>query len=169
MSADPNKRRNQSRLVVMRLPQLQQQYSAHPTTTRIGTGTSAIYRQRRCILHPPGEVFEARLLDKPRGCQYRTTRLRKALDEMFTTPTCSAPTLFQLWRYRAWKIGPGGAGVMHTVVYASASSTNRASTHERHQRMDNHNATVALYALVTSPVFPAKKRGITTINHRDSG
>ena len=46
-----------------------------------------------------------------RGCQYRTTRLRKALHEMCTTPTFSAPTLLQLWRYRAWKIGPGGCDI----------------------------------------------------------
>ena len=31
---------------------------------------------------PPGEVFQGRLLDNPRACQYRTIRVRKALGEM---------------------------------------------------------------------------------------
>ena len=51
--------------------------------------------------------FASSIARQPRGCQYRTIRLRKALGQMFPTPTFLAPTLFQLWRYRAWKIGPG--------------------------------------------------------------
>ena len=46
--------------------------------------------------HP---LFQARLLDNQEGSKYRTTRLRKALGEMFPKPVCLAPTLFQPWRY----------------------------------------------------------------------
>ena len=41
---------------------------------------------------PPGAVFRARLLDKPRVCQYRTMRLRKALGETYPTPDVSHAT-----------------------------------------------------------------------------
>ena len=34
-------------------------------------------------------------------------RLRKALGDMFPTPTVLAPAFFQLWKHRAWNIGPG--------------------------------------------------------------
>ena len=54
--------------------------------------------------------FPSSIAGQPRGCQYRTIRLRQALGETFPPPTFFvAPTLFQLlWRYRPWKIGPGG-------------------------------------------------------------
>ena len=56
---------------------------------------------------PPWGSFQARLLDKQEGADTeRCVRLGKALD-MFATPTFLAPTLFQLSRYRAWKIGSG--------------------------------------------------------------
>ena len=88
------------------------------------------------ITHPWGG-FRSSIARQPRGCRYRTTRLTKALDEMFTTPAFSAQALFQLWRYRAWKIGPGGCDIhrrdrawkiasggcdiyIYTVVYGKA-------------------------------------------------
>ena len=37
---------------------------------------------------------------------------------MFPAPTVLAPPLLQLWRYRPWKTGPGGAGVINTVVHS---------------------------------------------------
>ena len=61
--------------------------------------------------------FPSSMSRQPRGCRYQTIRVRKTLGEMFPTPTFLAPELLQLWRYRAWKIGPGGAGVIYTVVY----------------------------------------------------
>ena len=56
-------------------------------------------RTRRAVYYitPPWGGLPSSIARQPRGCQYRTTRLRKALDEMFTTPTLSAPTLFQPW------------------------------------------------------------------------
>ena len=70
------------------------------------------------VHHTPWGGFPTSIARQPRGCQYRTMRLRKALGEMFPTPTISAPARFQLWRYRAWKIGRGGCDiVIHTVVY----------------------------------------------------
>ena len=56
---------------------------------------------------PPWGGFPRSITRQPRGCQYRTVRLRKALGEMFPAPTFSAPTMVQPWRYRPWKIGPG--------------------------------------------------------------
>ena len=57
------------------------------------------YRTRRCISHSPGGGVPGSTARRPRGCQYQTMRLRKALGEMFPTPSFSAPTLFHLWRY----------------------------------------------------------------------
>ena len=77
---------------------------------------------------PPCGGFPSSIARRPRGCQYRTTRrLRKAPDEMFTTPTFSAPTLFQLLsRYRAWEIGPRGYdSVICTAVYGSSEDSKR--------------------------------------------
>ena len=55
------------------------------------------YRICRCISHTPlRRFFPSSIARQPRGCQYRTTRLRKALGEtLFPTPTLLAPTLFQ--------------------------------------------------------------------------
>ena len=70
-----------------------------------------------CNTSPPWGGFPSSISRQPRECQSRTVRLRKALGEMIPTRAFLAPALFQLrWRYRAWKIGPGGAGVMYTVV-----------------------------------------------------
>ena len=66
-----------------------------------------------CIT-PPGAFFPRSIARQPKRCPSRTTRLRKALGEMLPMPTFLAPALFQLWRYRARKIGPGG--VIYTVV-----------------------------------------------------
>ena len=74
----------------------------------------------------PWDSFSSSIARQPRGCQYRTIRLRKALGEMFPTPTFLAPALFQLWRYRPWKIGPGGCDI-RTIIYGSAGNLRRAS------------------------------------------
>ena len=39
------------------------------------------------VSHPPGAAFPSSIARQPRRCQYGTIRLRKALDEMFRTPT----------------------------------------------------------------------------------
>ena len=56
--------------------------------------------------------------------------VRKALGEMFPNATFLAPTLFQLWTYRPWKIGPGGAGVIYTVVYGSTGVALKVVEHQ---------------------------------------
>ena len=38
---------------------------------------------------------------------------------MFPTPTFLAPTLFQLWRFRPWKVGPGGGDIHRRVRLAA--------------------------------------------------
>ena len=77
-----------------------------------------LHHIRRCTPHPRRAVFQARLLDNSTRCQHRRIRFRKALGEMFPTPSFLAPALFRLWRYRAWTIGPGGCDIhIHTVVY----------------------------------------------------
>ena len=48
------------------------------------------YIRQQCTSLPPAAVFQGR---QPRGCQDRTIRLRKALGEMFHTPTFLAPAL----------------------------------------------------------------------------
>ena len=48
----------------------------------------------------PWGGFPSSIARQPRGCLHQTMRLREALGEMFPTPSFSAPTLFQLWRYR---------------------------------------------------------------------
>ena len=73
------------------------------------------YRIRRLCITLPWSFFPSSTARQPRGCQYRTTRQRKALGEMFPTPTFLAPPLFQLSRYRAWKVRPGG--MAYTVGY----------------------------------------------------
>ena len=69
---------------------------------------------RCCTVHdgvyhtPLGRFFPNSTARQPRGCQYRTMRLRKALGEMLPTLTFLAPAIFQLSRYRARNIRPGG-------------------------------------------------------------
>ena len=66
---------------------------------------------------PPGAVFQARLLDNQEGANTeRRLRLRKALGEMLPTPTFLTTTLFQVWRYRARKIGPGGCDPHRRII-----------------------------------------------------
>ena len=60
--------------------------------------------------------FPSSITRQPRECQYRTIRLRKALGKMFpNADVLGAPALFQLSRYRAWKVRPGG--MAYTVGY----------------------------------------------------
>ena len=80
----------------------------------------APYRIRLCIFisHPSGVVFHARLLDNQDGANTeRYARLRKALGETFPTPSLLALTPSQLWRRRAWKIGPGGSDIHRRLRY----------------------------------------------------
>ena len=44
----------------------------------------------------PGAFFPNSISRHPKGCQYRTISLRKALGEIFPTLAFSTPTLFQL-------------------------------------------------------------------------
>ena len=68
---------------------------------------------------PLWDRFPSSIARQPRGCQYRTNRLRKALGEMLPTPTfwhrhyCS-PTV----EMSGLKNRPTG-GVMYTVVYGT--------------------------------------------------
>ena len=50
--------------------------------------------------------FPRSIARQPSGCQYRTIRFRKALDEMCSPPTCFAPVaLSRLRKYRARETG----------------------------------------------------------------
>ena len=63
--------------------------TSYPTTGRTN------YRVRRTVcvtlLHTPGAVFHARLVDNQEGAKFQTIRRQKALGEMFPKPTCLAP------------------------------------------------------------------------------
>ena len=65
------------------------------------------------VYHTPlGRGFPCSIARQPRGCECRTKRLRKALGDMFPTSTLLAPlALFQLWKYRPWKIHQEGCDV----------------------------------------------------------
>ena len=76
-----------------------------------GGGTySTPYTTVYVLSPPPGDGFPSPIARQPIGCQcqHRTIRLRVALGEMIPPPTFLAPKRFKLWRYRPWKIGPGG-------------------------------------------------------------
>ena len=75
----------------------------------------------------PGAVFQALDCSTTKLATYRMIRLRKAVAEMFPTPTFSAPALFQLfqlfqlltlWRYRPWNVGPGVCDTHNTQSHA---------------------------------------------------
>ena len=79
---------------------------------------SPIARQPRGCQYRTIRVRKA--LGEPRGCQYRTIRVRKALGEMFPAPSVLARTVFQLlWRYRSWRIGPGWCDTRYGTWYGS--------------------------------------------------
>ena len=86
---------------------------------------------------PPWGVFPRPIARQPRGSKHRTTRLRKALGEMFPTPTVLTTTLFHLWRYRPWKIGQGGYDRRRRIRCISCisdkSPTARAAPCGRHR------------------------------------
>ena len=80
------------------------------------------YRMRQGIPHPPWHGFPSSIARQPRGGQYRTTRLRKALGGMFTTPNFLAPTLLLYSNCGDIEHGntaqeQGGVIVTYTVVY----------------------------------------------------
>ena len=87
------------------------------------------YRTGRCISPSPGAGFPSSIARQPRGCQFRTVRLRKALGEVFLSPTFLASTLSQLWRYRAWKIGPGVCDVHRRVLYIHTALVERSTAY----------------------------------------
>ena len=75
----------------------------------------------RCVSHTPLlGGFPSLIARQPRGCQYRTIRLRKALGDMFPTLLSgpfSDPTIYfnLLWRHRACgKSAHGGVIVWYT-------------------------------------------------------
>ena len=80
------------------------------------------------VYTPPwGSFFSLVKLDwcvdnQERGCQDRTVDLWKALGEMFPAPTYFSGIdtiliLFQLWRYRPWKIGPRVCDIHRRQTY----------------------------------------------------
>ena len=71
--------------------------------------------------HPPGSVFQAPLLDNQEVAKADRCGLRKDLGEILPTPNVLAPTLFRLWRYLPWKIGPGVCDV-HRRIYTVVTS-----------------------------------------------
>ena len=85
----------------------------------------------RCYhtMTPPSGGFPSSIARRPRGCPHRmlSIRLRKALDEMFPAPTFMAPTLLLilLWKYRPWKIGPGGCVAHCRIRYVGHTQVGR--------------------------------------------
>ena len=82
--------------------------------------------------------FPSSIARQPRGCQYPTIRLRKALWDMFPTPTFLAPILSQLWRYIAWEIGPGVCdihrrNIHRRVRYTATKQILRLDHYESHR------------------------------------
>ena len=73
------------------------------------------------VYYTPGKVFQPRYARQPRGCQYRTIRLRKALGDMF-----SSADLF--WHRHYSNCGDIERGksaqerVMYTVLYGSVAA-----------------------------------------------
>ena len=67
---------------------------------------------------------------QPRACHYGTMRLWKALGQIFPMATVLEPTLFQLWKFRAWKIDAGVCDILYTVY-------GREKTSERKWRSDH--------------------------------
>ena len=83
------------------------------------------YRIRRTVYialsHTPGAVFQTRLLDNQEGANIipnDTSSESSLLARCFQHRRFWLPTLFQLlWRYRVWKIGPGGCDIHRRTVY----------------------------------------------------
>lgn len=61
---------------------------------------------------PPGPILKARLLRKI--CEYRETRLRTALEEIFPTPPCSGLVRFFAGEYLGFENRYGGSGTLVT-------------------------------------------------------
>ena len=71
----------------------------------------------------------------------RYVRLRKALDEIFPTPTCFlVPTLLGVWRYRPRKTRPRGGIIYRLVQYEAllrpSTSTCLTDRSDRSDRSD---------------------------------
>ena len=81
------------------------------------------------MLHPPGAVSQARLLDNQEGASSANTERYIRVRKVFSRRHFSNADLFfflapvalfkLLWRYPPWKIDPGG-GVVYTVVCVTA-------------------------------------------------
>ena len=75
--------------------------------------------------------FPSQIARQPRGCQYGTVRLQKALGEVFPTPSFLAPVLlivFQLLlavEIRSWKLGPGECDIPHRRIRYSVDIITR--------------------------------------------
>ena len=82
-------------------------------------------RTRRAVYYitPPWGGLPSSIARQPRGCQYRTMRLREAPGEMFPMLTFSASALFRPWRYRAWKVGPEGCDIRRRIWQAIVDKT----------------------------------------------
>ena len=97
----------------------------HPTIGIPNLSAAAVVPVHDGAHHTPlGRFFQARLLDKPRGCQrqYRTIRRQKALGKALPTPTFLVPTLYpKLWRYRAWNTGAGVCYIHRPIRYCCTS------------------------------------------------
>ena len=74
---------------------------------------------RPCVPHAFWGNFPSSIARHPRGCQYRTNTEPYVFEKLSTRcsqlSTFFAPTRFQLWTYRPWKIGPGGEGDIHDI------------------------------------------------------
>ena len=73
------------------------------------------------VHHTPWGVFPSSISRQPRGCQSRTTRLRKPSARRFHRRPFPAPALLsnQLWmeKFEHGKSGHGGRGVTFTAVW----------------------------------------------------
>ena len=81
---------------------------------------------RTVYITPPWDGFPSSTARQPRGCQYRTIRLRqkKALGDTFPKPTSLAPTLIRLWRYRPWTIDPGVCDILRRILVLPLITTS---------------------------------------------
>ena len=97
---------------------------------------------------PPWGRLPSSIARQPRGYQYRNDTSLESSPRYFSNADISAPALFQLWRCRPCKIGPGG--VIHTVVTgirllaevaaACSSSSSSPFTNERaHKNRERQN------------------------------
>ena len=99
------------------------------------TGKKTVERKRRvpprCKSTPPRGGFPSSIARRPRGCQYRTIRLRKALGEMFRTPTGLASTCGESTMHRKSIQGCVICIVVYQVRYYRTSATESSSRNDK--------------------------------------